>query len=98
MNKKYEPLESYMHTSEVTHKSTSNGCLMRITPLAVWGCRLSPSDLYEAVLYQTALTHTNPIAIEGCFLYCYAIGRLITHGDRIRAWEETLLMARRETM
>lgn len=68
--------------------SQSNGCLMRITPLAVWGYRLSKEDLYKAVLYETRLTHCNEVAIEACQLYCYAIS-LIMNGeeDRIKVYD-----------
>jgi len=50
---------------------------MRVTPLAVWGHKLSKDDLYHAVRYQTMFTHANPTAINATYLYCYAISILI---------------------
>ncbi len=39
--------------------SKANGALMRITPLAVWGHKLSQHDLVEAVKSDAQLTHPN---------------------------------------
>ena len=39
--------------------SKANGALMRITPLAVWGHKLSQHDLVEAVKSDGQLTHPN---------------------------------------
>lgn len=86
----FRPSDSFQHTLEATYKSQSNGCLMRITPLAVWGHRLSSKeDLYNAVLLQTALTHQNKFAVDACYLYCFAIGILINTGDLDLAYKET---------
>lgn len=46
----HRPLVSYLNNLEVTHKSNSNGSLMRITPMAVFCHNLeSEEDLYSAV-------------------------------------------------
>ena len=50
---------------------------MRATPLAVWGHKLTKDDLYNAVKYQTLMTHSNKVAIDATYLYCYAISLLI---------------------
>ena len=60
-----------------TKESESNGCLMRLTPFAVWAYRLEKEDLFDAVKLQTMMTHSNEIAIEASQLYCYAISLLI---------------------
>ncbi len=39
--------------------SKANGALMRITPLAVWGHKLSQHDLVQAVTSDALLTHPN---------------------------------------
>ena len=44
-----DPLNSFRNTKGSTNTSESNGCLMRITPLAVWGHNLPKEQLYEAV-------------------------------------------------
>lgn len=50
---------------------------MRISALAVWGSKLPKDELYEAVKLVTCLTHSNQIAIDASYLYCYAIVLLI---------------------
>lgn len=43
------PVVSFKATESECKSSLSNGCLMRVTPLAVWGRKLKKEDLYEAV-------------------------------------------------
>jgi ADP-ribosylglycohydrolase len=74
----YLPHYSFAKVVVANSDSQSNGCLMRITPLAVFTHRLlSDEELYTAVALQTMLTHSNKIAIDSCYLYCYAIRELI---------------------
>jgi len=47
---KIDPIASFENTKSDT-RSLSNGCLMRVTPLAVWGYNLPKDDLYHAVMY-----------------------------------------------
>lgn len=60
--------------------SQSNGCLMRIAPLAVFLRYLSREDASKAVREEVRLTHPNETIQLACVLYCLAIGFLITHG------------------
>jgi ADP-ribosylglycohydrolase len=48
-------------------------CLMRITPLAVWGYKLTPEELFEAVRLVTSFTNSSEKAVEATYLYCYAL-------------------------
>ena len=44
------------------YESMSNGALMRLTPVAVWGAALSdPVDLKDAVVADAEFTHPNPL-------------------------------------
>jgi hypothetical protein len=49
--------------------------------MAVWAHNLSGDDFYYAIKYQTMLTHSNQIAIDACYLYCFAIKLLIINGS-----------------
>ncbi len=62
---------------EVNYHSESNGCLMRCTPLGIWGYRLSDEDLFLAAVQDTSLTHSNKIPQCAVGLYCLAIKHLI---------------------
>lgn len=50
----------------------------------------SDEDLYTAVSLQTMLTHSNIVAIDSCYLYCYAIRELIRTGNAKEAFAKTL--------
>ncbi|CDW73890.1 UNKNOWN [Stylonychia lemnae] len=83
------PLDVFLNvaTNSYNH-SLSNGCLMRITPQAVWGSQLSNEDLNLAVELQTNLTHVQQKCIEACQLYCLAIKHLINNpGDAKGAYK-----------
>jgi ADP-ribosylglycohydrolase len=42
--------------------SQSNGCLMRVTPLAVWAHQQPVDVIAQHAMDETALTHPNKIA------------------------------------
>lgn len=46
---KIDPTISYLNTLQHTKTSNSNGCLMRITPLALYCSKMSKDDMYMAV-------------------------------------------------
>eukprot|EP01022_Parablepharisma_sp_SALTPOND_P013207 TRINITY_DN1742_c0_g1_i1.p1 TRINITY_DN1742_c0_g1~~TRINITY_DN1742_c0_g1_i1.p1 ORF type:complete len:421 (-),score=13.92 TRINITY_DN1742_c0_g1_i1:30-1292(-) len=76
-------LERNMH-------SESNGCMMRITPLVIWGHKLSDEDLDAAVRADVSLTHPNEIPQQACVAYCICIKHLLKNGgDRMDAIEKT---------
>eukprot|EP00347_Sterkiella_histriomuscorum_P006298 403353304 len=84
----------YKSVKENNTQSQSNGCLMRITPFAVWCSQLSNEDLYKAVHLETHLTHCNKTAIDAVYLYCLTI-RLILNGetDRVKIYDTIKLEA-----
>lgn len=58
----------------------SNGCLMRITPLAVWAADVEDLEVHQALIKaDTELTHSNVLAQETCFVYCQTIAVLIKY-------------------
>lgn len=68
-------------------ESQSNGCLMRIAPLAVFLRRLSREEVDVAVREEVGLTHINATVQWACVLYCLAVGALIREaGNRAAAW------------
>ncbi|WIA34941.1 hypothetical protein OEZ86_013222 [Tetradesmus obliquus] len=65
--------------AEANQDSLSNGCLMRITPLAIWSSR-QPADVIAAnAAAETALTHPQQTAQLATGAYCLAIAHLINH-------------------
>ncbi|MFH4979048.1 hypothetical protein AB6A40_005757 [Gnathostoma spinigerum] len=57
--------------------SMSNGCLMRISPLAVSASKFSLQQLRKMVEADVSLTHCNPVAYDGVYIYCVAIRALL---------------------
>jgi len=78
------------HKAEELNKtSSSNGSLMRITPMAIYSSKIEDPKLYElAIRSETSLTHSNLNIQQACVCYCLAIRTLIsTLGDRKKAYE-----------
>lgn len=64
------------------NKDQGDGALMRITPLAVWASEVPDLDLYyKLIKAHTELTHSNPVVIDSCFVYCQTISYLINNPD-----------------
>jgi len=61
--------------------SLSNGCLMRITPLPIWGCNLTTDELAAAARAETSLTHPNKVMQDATAAYCLSISHLINHSQ-----------------
>jgi ADP-ribosyl-[dinitrogen reductase] hydrolase len=49
--------------AKLSADSQSNGCLMRISPLPIWGSKLKLEDLLKAVREESLLTHPNETCI-----------------------------------
>ncbi|EFJ49525.1 hypothetical protein VOLCADRAFT_89811 [Volvox carteri f. nagariensis] len=90
------PLASVMRKqAQFSRDSKSNGALMRITPLAVWGCRLSDDALAAAAMEDAKLSHPNDVTLHANAIYCVAIKHLIAHpGDAEGALEVAAKWAR----
>lgn len=71
---------------------------MRLAPFAAWIHNLSKKDLYIAVKLQTMLTHSNDIAIEASYLYCYAVSLLIKGETSDNVYKLTKLEAKSVTI
>jgi ADP-ribosylglycohydrolase len=61
---------------------------MRLTPFAVWAHNLPKEELKIAVKLQTMMTHSNEVAIEASYLYCYAISLLMKGASSIDAFNK----------
>lgn len=65
----------------LNRRSKANGALMRVTPLGVWGHRLSEADLLDAACQDSRLTHSNKTCQHASAIYCLAIRHLMHHPD-----------------
>lgn len=53
--------------------SLSNGCLMRVSPLAVFATTHPELDLENACYSDCLLTHCHPVALDAVYVYCKSI-------------------------
>mmetsp|Transcript_21595 Transcript_21595/g.39493 ORF Transcript_21595/g.39493 Transcript_21595/m.39493 type:complete len:341 (-) Transcript_21595:3-1025(-) len=82
-----------IHTAEMCRRgakkaadSQSNGCLMRISPLAVFCRNLSPQETISAVLEEVSITHPDETVQWACALYVLTIVNCINGLDRQTAY------------
>lgn len=75
------------NSAELNHTSLSNGVLMRIAPLGVYGLQVSDKELKEIVKQECILTHPNPIIIDACYIYCLAIKYILQGLDKKVVWQ-----------
>ena len=69
--------------AEQSNEITSSSCLIRASPLAIWGHRLIDKELEDVIREELTLTHTNKLVIQACVCYALFIKYLIvTNGDR----------------
>ena len=60
--------------------SQANGSLMRISPLGIYGYRMSIERLWGFACIESALTHPNPVCQHACALFVCAIANAIESG------------------
>ena len=63
------------------HDSAANGSLMRVSPLAIWGHRLSDDQLAALARDESAITHPNDRCRDACAAYCVAIAHGLRGAD-----------------
>jgi ADP-ribosylglycohydrolase len=88
-NMKTHQAELMRRGAKKSENSQSNGCLMRISPLAVWSHRLPPEEVFQAVSEEVKLTHPNITVQLACCFYVILAGQLIRGVDREDAYQFT---------
>lgn len=71
----------------VNSSSLSNGVLMRIAPLGIYGMYISDTELKTYVDEECNLTHPNEIIKDAAFIYCIAIKYLLLNKSRKDVYE-----------
>jgi ADP-ribosylglycohydrolase len=83
-------MESFKTTIEENLTSASNGALMRLTPLCLFTSNLTdPSELYAAIKLQSMLTHQHEEVLASCYLYAFALQKLINGEDAAKVYPLT---------
>ncbi|CAE6715139.1 ADP-ribosylglycohydrolase family protein [Candidatus Nitrotoga fabula] len=75
------------------HDSQSNGAMMRISPLGIFGANYSLETVGDWAMQDAALTHPNPVCLQANALFTMAIANAIASGceagklyQNIRQW------------
>ena len=73
----------------------SNGALMRVSPLGIWGAGRDSDDVARAARADAALTHGHSFAVAASASFAVAIGHAIWTGASAReVWQVALDIAR----
>lgn len=82
----FENARSYydiIKNSEKYNKtSLSNGCLMRIAPLGIFGVFIKNELLVKFCFEDTIMTNPNTIAVDAVIVFCIAIKTALTTNDK----------------
>jgi ADP-ribosyl-[dinitrogen reductase] hydrolase len=80
--------ETILSSSERGNQgSLSNGCLMRISPLAIAGTQWSLETLQLAAQMDCQLTNPNPVALDAVKVYVTALRTALLTGDIMKTYE-----------
>jgi ADP-ribosyl-[dinitrogen reductase] hydrolase len=83
--------DNYDHiTRKADYNSLSNGCLMRISPLAIHCIFDSDKNLLKLCKKDCIMTNSNPIAINAVQVYAIAIKYAILTGNKMTAFTNAL--------
>nr|QBK87850.1 MAG: ADP-ribosylglycohydrolase [Marseillevirus LCMAC202] len=87
-----------MKNAKGNMESLSNGCLMKISPIALFGSLSADVDskIMNFAAETCKLSNPNPIAVDAVRVYVYAIRRAIHGVGRQEIWEQTLCQAETE--
>ncbi len=66
--------------ASASSSSEANGALMRVSPLGIWGWRLTPHEVDEAARADAALTHPHPLCQAASGLFAATIAQVVAHG------------------
>lgn len=80
-------------SKELNMGSLSNGCLMRISPLAIAGVPWTTEELVKCAKLDAQLTNPNIHAQVAVASYTTAVAELIRSGDTTRAFQTALKTA-----
>lgn len=67
------------------HESQSNGSLMRVSPLGVFGWCTPEPDLVSWARADSELTHPNPVCKDACAVFVATVSYAIRTGDGARS-------------
>ena len=86
------------NSSKSNEHSLSNGCLMRISPLAVYGLTVSDSDLIRCARENCCMTNPNELTQDAVSVYCVALKACLQGQDRKTIFDRAYQTSQNETI
>lgn len=77
-------------------ESQANGALMRVSPLGIFGWRLSPAELAGLAREDAGITHPHPVCRDASAAFCVALAHSIRTGEGADAAHAAALAWARE--
>jgi ADP-ribosylglycohydrolase/fructose-1,6-bisphosphatase/inositol monophosphatase family enzyme len=74
-------------------KSQSNGALMRVAPLALWGFRKELDVLAEDARIDSELTHAHPVCVDANRVFVVTLSLLLRGTQPMEAYQQTIQWA-----
>lgn len=81
-------------SSELNKSSLSNGCLMRISPLGIYGLKFSDDHLLKLCYYDTIITNPHAYTIDAVGCYCIALKTALSCNDKQLVFDRAFQYAR----
>lgn len=78
--------------------SLSNGCLMRISPLAIYGLTVSDSDLIQCAKGNCRMTNPSELTQDAVSVYCVALKACLQGQDRKTIFDRAYQTSHDETI
>ena len=81
------------NSKEMNYSSLSNGTLMRIIPIGIYGVLVNDKELKEIINQECDLTHPNKLVKDMCFVYCLFVKYSILGYDKKDIFDKAYKLA-----
>ena len=85
-------------SSQSNEHSLSNGCLMRISPLGIYGLKVSDSELIRCARENCCMTNPNELTRDAVGVYCVALKVALQGRDRKTIFDRAYQTSQNETI
>lgn len=86
------------NSKEANMNSLSNGCLMRISPLGVYGLTVSDDKLLQYARENCRMTNPSDLTQDAVGVYCIALKSALQSGSRREIYDRAYQVSQNETI
>lgn len=84
------------NSKKYNKNSLSNGCLMRISPLAIYGLKISNKELEKYAKDNCIMTNPNEITMNATIVFVVTLKELMKTGNKDKAYQKALKKAKND--